>query len=74
MKTKELISFMVPYLKKYRLDYSILFVFIVIGIFLQTGIAWFFQSMTNSIFDVQQNNLTFYLFIGISIIIIIMDH
>ncbi|TSB47833.1 ABC transporter ATP-binding protein [Alkalicoccobacillus porphyridii] len=72
MKTKELLLFMLPYLKKYPRSYSILFIFIVVSIFIQTGSAWFFQNMTNSIFETQQNSLTFYLCIGIVLIVIIM--
>lgn len=72
MDTKRHLFFLVPYLKRYKFQYTLLFIFIIIGMVLNIAIAWFFQNITNSMINGTRTDLLLYFILGISIIIIMM--
>ena len=71
LRKNEYLLFLFPYLRRYIRQYALLLIFIIIGMFLNIAIAWFFQNMTNSLLN-SSKDLALYFSLGVFIILIMM--
>lgn len=72
METKKYLKFILPYIGKYKMDYTILTFFVIVGMLLNLGSAKYFQVLVNGLMDQDSINLVNYLLLGILIILMMM--